>query len=231
MANEMDTPRMGIPARLARSMNMAEQHEYLTRNRTSRRTILRGGAVVAGAAIAAPLLGAAGSAAAATPQVLIKKATRNGAYVVPFARHLAFGADPRTEMSIGWQVALPVQSPFVRIGRNPLQLGQKIAAEIRPLHSEVPGAARAVDQYYVHAELSRADPGHDLLLRGRPQRLRPCLRRQCRLDPHLHHRAASGIGRHRLHVHRVRRSGRELRRPGQRRGSARTGSGLPPACR
>ena len=48
--------------------------------------------------------------------------------------------------SIG-KVDLPVPTPFVRIGRSPLQIGHKIAAEIRPLHSDAAGAEAAVGQH------------------------------------------------------------------------------------
>ncbi|MYX55242.1 phosphoesterase, partial [Streptomyces sp. SID8382] len=54
----MDTPRFGIPERLARRMTLAEQHEYL-RDRLSRRRVLRGGAATAGTVAGAGLLGGA----------------------------------------------------------------------------------------------------------------------------------------------------------------------------
>ena len=34
-------------------------------------------------------------------------------------RHLAFGADPKTQMRISWQVPLTVKRPYVRIGTRP----------------------------------------------------------------------------------------------------------------
>jgi hypothetical protein len=79
--------------------------------------------------------------------------------VVPFARHLSFGANPRGEVSIGWQVPAVVTRPFVRYGDSPWNLGHKVPAEIRALHSEVLGAIAPVDQYYVHATLDNLQPG------------------------------------------------------------------------
>lgn len=146
---------MGVPDALMSRLSMAEQHDYLRRMRPNRRSLLRGGALLTGAA-AAVATGAAAPASAA-PTVL-KRSTVNGQTVVPFGRHLAFGADPRTQMSISWQTSLPVSAPFVRIGRHPLDLGERIHAEVRDLHSEVPGAIRAIDQYYMHVDLSRLLP-------------------------------------------------------------------------
>ncbi|CAM5238743.1 hypothetical protein STENM223S_00363 [Streptomyces tendae] len=40
-------------------------------------------------------------------------ATRvDGALVAPFGRHLAYGNDPRTEMTVSWQVPVAVKKPF-----------------------------------------------------------------------------------------------------------------------
>ncbi|MYZ36667.1 phosphoesterase, partial [Streptomyces sp. SID4917] len=52
----MDTPRVGIPDRLASRMTMPEQHEYL-RGRIGRRGLLRGGTLLAGTVAGAGLLG------------------------------------------------------------------------------------------------------------------------------------------------------------------------------
>ncbi|WP_347343554.1 purple acid phosphatase family protein [Jatrophihabitans telluris] len=150
---------MGVPAELMQRLSMAEQHEYLTRLRPSRRTLLRTGALAAGGTAVAGLLPATSAAASPTSPTLITSSTRHGTTVVPFARHLAFGADPRTQMRIAWQVPAIVKHPFVRLGRHPLDLGQKIPAEVRALHSEVPGAIAPVDQYYLHVELDRLLPG------------------------------------------------------------------------
>ncbi|WP_322752811.1 metallophosphoesterase family protein [Frankia sp. Cas3] len=154
----MKTPRMGIPDRLAERMSMAEQHEWLMSQRPSRRSVFRAGALGAGALLAGPsLLGSAASAGTG-PTLATTNSTADGASVAPFARHLAFGADPRRQIRIGWQVPTPVRRPFIRIGTDPSDLSGRIPAEVRPLHSEVPGAAGPVDQYYLHVELDGLRP-------------------------------------------------------------------------
>jgi hypothetical protein len=133
---------MGLPDRLAARLSIAEQHEIL---RLRRRTLL---AAAAGAA--------AGMAVgrSALPRAAFAQAERlPGRLVVPFGRHLAWGASPRTQVRVGWQVPHRVHRPFVRLGDKPWNLGDKIEAEIRPLHTEVDDAIAPVDQYYVHAAL------------------------------------------------------------------------------
>jgi hypothetical protein len=153
----MEIPRMGLPDRLASRLSIAEQHDMLRRRRVSRRGVIAGaGAVGAGAAAAAAV---GGRAVAQAPGVWRQQARVPGRLVVPFARHLAFGADPRSQMSIGWQVPAVVSRPFIRYGDAPWNLGHRVPAEIRALHSEVPGAIAPVDQYYVHATLDRLEPG------------------------------------------------------------------------
>ena len=143
----MNTPRMGLPDRLADTLSMPEQHEYL-RRAFSRRGLLRGGAVAAtGVALAG---GAAGAAAAATPTLVPGSATANvhGSLVAPFGRHIAYGADPRTQMRVSWQVPLPVRKPFLRIGRSPLDLSHRIPAEVRDLFTPAGiGKSADIDQY------------------------------------------------------------------------------------
>ncbi|MET7936647.1 metallophosphoesterase family protein [Streptomyces sp. NPDC005322] len=158
----MDTPRFGIPEPLAGRMTMAEQHEYL-RARFSRRRVLRGGGA-AGAVASAGLL--SGSACAADPKPSRAAAvspgvvTVDGSHVAPFGRHLAFGADPRTQMRISWQVPFAVRKPYVRIGPGPLDLSRGIEAEVRHLHTPSLGdKLPAVDQYYVHADVAGLSPG------------------------------------------------------------------------
>jgi hypothetical protein len=80
-----------------------------------------------------------------------------GHLVVPFGRHLSYGANPRTQVRVGWQVPAIVNKPFLRYGDSPWNLGHKVPAEIRALHSEVLGAIAPVDQYYVHAALENLD--------------------------------------------------------------------------
>ncbi|MCC3769924.1 metallophosphoesterase family protein [Streptomyces sp. UNOC14_S4] len=165
----MDTPRVGIPEKLAARMTMAEQHEYL-RTRLTRRGMLRASAVTAGTVAGAGLLGgglgggasAYAAPAVASPTLLTSAATTkvDGKHVAPFGRHLAFGADPKTQMRISWQVPFAVKRPFVRVGLKPWDLGHRIDAEVRPLHT--PSLSKklpAVDQVYLHAALDNLRPG------------------------------------------------------------------------
>ena len=161
----MDIPRMGLPDRLASRLSMAEQHDILRSRRGTRRGVLAAGT----AAAAAVTVGIGAPANAAGAQVWRRPARVPGHLVVPFGRHLSWGASPRTQVSVGWQVASPVTKPFLRVGDSPWNLGHKVPAEIRSLHSEVLGAIAPVDQFYVHASLDHLRPdttyyyavGHD----------------------------------------------------------------------
>ncbi|MBW8482430.1 purple acid phosphatase family protein [Actinomadura parmotrematis] len=149
---------MGVPDELAARMSMAEQHEYL-HSKFSRRRLLRGGATTAGALAAGALLTGRADAA---PTVLTAPATAkiDGALVAPIGRHLAFGNDPRTQMTVSWQVPAAVKNPFIRIGTAPWNLSHKIAAEVRSLYTPAGvGASPNLTQYFLHAQLSRLKPG------------------------------------------------------------------------
>jgi Purple acid Phosphatase, N-terminal domain/Calcineurin-like phosphoesterase len=156
----------------AKKLSLAEQHDWF-RRATSRRSLLRGGVVGAGALIAGPAL-LTGTAAAATgrqssPMLLTKADLPNGATVPTFGRHIAYGADPTSQMSIAWQVPAAVSNPFVRVGQSPSDLGQQIPAEIRtvttlrsdtvPVDSVPLVVPAAIVQYYVHAAIDRLRPG------------------------------------------------------------------------
>ncbi|MBY8878257.1 purple acid phosphatase family protein [Actinacidiphila acidipaludis] len=159
----MDTPQMGIDARLAGRMSMAEQHEYL-RSKVSRRRAVLGGLTAAGTVAASGLLGGTAHAAAPSPSLLTRPATDHGvsgALVAPFGRHLQFGSDPKTQFTISWQVPLAVRKPFVRIGLQPWSLSHKIDAEVRELHTPqlLNSKLPPVDQYYLHARLGGLRPG------------------------------------------------------------------------
>ncbi len=162
---------MGIPARLAERMTMAEQHAYLreklTRNKVSRRGVLRTGSIVGAGALGGAGLVAAGDAAMGAPEsgpgpAPAASPTRevDGALVAPFGRHLAFGADPKTQMRISWQVPFAVRKPYVRVGLRPWELSQKIEAEVRELRT--PSLSKKlpeVEQFYLHAALDGLRPG------------------------------------------------------------------------
>ncbi|MER5791773.1 metallophosphoesterase family protein [Streptomyces sp. NPDC001980] len=151
---------MGVPDELAERMSMAEQHEYL-RAKFSRRSMIRGGAVTLGAVTGGSLV-MGGTAQAAVPTQSSAPATQyvDGAYVAPFGRHLAYGTDASTEMTISWQVPVAVKKPFVRIGTHASHLSVKIDAEIRTLYTPAGiGASGDHTQYYVHAKLANLKPG------------------------------------------------------------------------
>ncbi|SOD86384.1 metallophosphoesterase family protein [Streptomyces sp. Ag109_G2-15] len=151
---------MGVPEKLAERMSMAEQHEYL-RARFSRRTMIRGGAVTLGAVTGGAFI-PGGTAQAAVPTQRTAPATEqvDGAYVAPFGRHLAWGNDPRTEITVSWQVPVAVKDPFIRIGGHPCDLSRKIPAEVRTLYTPAGvGASGDRTQYYIHAKLTHLRPG------------------------------------------------------------------------
>jgi hypothetical protein len=139
---------------------MAEQHEYL-RARFSRRNLVRGGAVTIGAVAGGAFVpGAVAQAAVPTQRTAPATETVDGSLVAPFGRHLAYGNDARTEMTVSWQVPVAVKKPFIRIGAHPWDLSRKIEAEVRSLYTPAGvGASGDHTQYYVHAKLSHLRPG------------------------------------------------------------------------
>jgi len=156
----------------AKRLSLAEQHDWF-RRATSRRSLLRGGMVGAAALAAGPaLLGGTASATAvtrSTPALLTQADRPDGALVPAFGRHIAFGPDPATQIAVAWQVAAPVRNPFLRVGESPLDLGQRIPAELRTLttlrtdvnavDSVPPSAVASIEQYYVHARVDGLRPG------------------------------------------------------------------------
>ena len=192
-----EVPDVGIPRRLAASMTIGEQqewlHRHLGRHRVTRRTALRGGASVLAAlgATTAPWALAGCARAASTPVGVI-------------GRHLSFGSDPRRQMAIAAELTgKPVGPVVVDVGAD-AGYGQTVEAEVRNLVSMVPqqdGSIRA-----------RA------VLRPRLRR-RSCARRPAALTvpPRgRHDDARRGVHRRArpnrvgpVHVHRVRRPGRE----------------------
>ncbi|MFJ6740075.1 purple acid phosphatase family protein [Streptomyces sp. NPDC091279] len=155
----MDLPDFGIPARLAHRMSMAEQHEYLRTRLVRRRTLVTAGAVagglLAGGCATPGTKGRAGPSAPASVSGAV-----HGSVVAPFGRHLAFGADPKTQLRVSWQVPLAVRKPFVRVGLKPDALDRRVDAEIRDLHTPaLTGVRPAFEQYYVHAALDGLRPG------------------------------------------------------------------------
>ncbi|GGT01924.1 purple acid phosphatase family protein [Streptomyces griseoviridis] len=151
----MEIPDFGIRPDLARRLSMAEQYAYLRTRLSRRRTLVTAGAVASGL-----LTGCSGGGARTAAPAPAPAATVSGAAVVPFGRHLAFGADPRRQLRISWQVPLAVRRPFVRVGLRPDDLGRRTGAEVRALSTPALGDAHpAVEQYYVHAALDGLRPG------------------------------------------------------------------------
>jgi hypothetical protein len=154
----METPDCGIPHQLARRMSMAEQYEYLHTKLSRRRTLVTAGAVAGGL-----LTGCSGGGSPSTTPSTAPSPSASrvqGSVVAPFGRHLAFGADPKTQMRISWQVPLAVRRPYVRVGLRPDDLSRSIEAEVRDLHTPgVTGVRPALDQYYLHAGLDGLRPG------------------------------------------------------------------------
>jgi Purple acid Phosphatase, N-terminal domain/Calcineurin-like phosphoesterase len=157
----------------AKRLSLAEQHDWF-RRATSRRSLLRGGVIGAGALAAGPALlsgtaGAATTSRRATPMLLTSASVPNGATVPAFGRHVAYGADPTTQMAVAWQVPALVSSPFLRVGPSPSDLSGPIPAEIRtlttPVSDTVPvdsvsiNAPPDVVQYYLHARVDGLQPG------------------------------------------------------------------------
>ena len=159
----MDIPDFGIPPQLARRMSMAEQHEYLRTKLTRRRTLVTAGAVAGGllTGCSGSGSGAAGPNTSASTSASASTLTKvPGSAVTPFGRHLAFGADPKTQMRISWQVPAAVKKPYVRIGLRPDDLDRRIDAEVRDLKTPaLQGIRPAFEQYYVHAALDTLRPG------------------------------------------------------------------------
>ncbi|MFF8472765.1 fibronectin type III domain-containing protein [Streptomyces sp. NPDC015414] len=151
---------MGVPEKLAARMSTAEQHEYL-RARFSRRTLVRGGAVALGAVTGGVFVSGAGARATVpTPRTAPAAESVDGSLVAPFGRHLAWGNDPRTEISVSWQVPVAVRRPFIRVGVRPWDLSRRIDAEVRTLYTPAGvGASGDHTQYYLHAKLTHLRPG------------------------------------------------------------------------
>ena len=180
----------------ASRLTLAEQHAWYRRF-TSRRALLRSGVAGGGTLIAGPArLGgpaaaglatagttvagttAAGTTAAGTtarrrpasPMLLAKSSWISGSAVPPFGRHLAYGSDPASQISVAWQVPVQVSDPFIRVGTTPWDLGERIGAEVRALTTQVsdtrpvdsvpPSAPATVEQFYLHARLTGLRPGH-----------------------------------------------------------------------
>lgn len=131
MQGEHLTPFGPLPNRLAVDMTMDEQHDWLQRQ-VSRRTLLR----------AAGAMGASSLILWPRPDHAVAEANQL------YGRHLAFGADPKSQMFIGFASKTSVRTASVR-----LDDGREADAEIRT----VPGSLR----YYLRASFDGLRPGTD----------------------------------------------------------------------
>lgn len=124
------------------AMPLAERHELL-RTRLTRRGVLRAAAATAVAG-GGPLLLAGGADAATSAAATVK------------ARWLAFGADPRRQMTIRWQTTQRVQNPRVRIGLDS-GYGREVAGRVTPLTTSL--VTGRLVQHYAVAEVDGLQPG------------------------------------------------------------------------
>ncbi|MGH2785497.1 MAG: fibronectin type III domain-containing protein [Actinomycetota bacterium] len=130
----METPFGSIPHDRLERLSMAEIHDELSKSRITRRSILKGGLLVAGAVAAGPVLW-----------------RRTGfAAVPPAAQHLAFGTDPQREMTVSWSTAEPVEHPVVDVGIDG-GYGLTVAAET--------AAVRGTGTTYHNARVPDLEPG------------------------------------------------------------------------
>jgi hypothetical protein len=147
-----ETPDVGVPARLARDMTVAEQHdwvrEFLRTRVVSRRAALRGaGGALAGLGAGA-LLSACGVGPGAAPGLV--------------GRRLSFGNDPSRQMAMAAELATRPSGPvLIDLGVD-TGYGQTMTAQLRRLVSMVPqqdGSVSGAEQYFVHGLADGLEPG------------------------------------------------------------------------
>jgi hypothetical protein len=136
------TNRRHVTAEQFAALPLAERHELL-RTRLTRRGVLRTAAATAIAG-GGPLLLTSGADAATSAAATVK------------ARWLAFGADPRRQMTIRWQTTQRVQNPRVRIGLD-TAYGREIPAQVTPLTTAL--LTSRLVQHYAVAEVDGLQPG------------------------------------------------------------------------
>jgi hypothetical protein len=165
---------------------LSEQYdEWMTHLRgqvVSRRTMITGSV---GAAAGGLLLGSGAWSPSAVAAAVATTGTIAGGFVVN-GRHLSFGNNPEREMWVGGQLfnlnqynAVPPRSVkiWLEYGRD-RGYGHRVEAEIRELLTHVPvwdgkpGVLKAsrtlnADQFFVHAHLTRLEPGTEYHYRFR----------------------------------------------------------------
>lgn len=112
----METPFGSVADEHIGRLSMAEIHETLTKSRVSRRTVLRAGLVSAGAIVTGPILWQRPGSAAAPPA----------------GRHLVYGSDPKSTMTVSWSTAGPVANAVVELGLD-ATYGTTLPAETRAI--------------------------------------------------------------------------------------------------
>jgi hypothetical protein len=126
------------------------------------------------------------------------------ASVPPMSPHLQVGADPRSTMVVSRATSSPVARPVVDVGLDD-GFGRSVAAETRTV--------AGTSTHYHPRRRRPARPRHPLPLPDRP-------RRRDRGAQHLPHRARRSRA---LHLHRLRRPGRQRRRAGDHGDGRRAG--------
>jgi hypothetical protein len=148
-----------VPERWLRDMSVAEIHEHLTR--PTRRRFLQGALAVGGAAVAGPLLLRQSARAAGAP---------------PAGAHLAFGNDPRHDMSVVWSTPGPVANPRLSYGLAD-GTGTVVAAETRAIPVNLLDPALMDGSQYHQVRLTGLQPGttygYRLLHDGAASEVRP----------------------------------------------------------
>jgi Purple acid Phosphatase, N-terminal domain/Calcineurin-like phosphoesterase len=129
------------PSGFGAIVSIAEQHEWWQR-RISRRRFLAGSGVTIAATVA--------------PTVFLRRSTVYPS-APPSGVHLAYGSDPTTQMSVIWQVDIPVVQPYLHLGTSPGDLTEKIGAELKNLRTAYPGQP-PLEQYYVQARAANLQP-------------------------------------------------------------------------
>jgi len=120
----------------------------------NRRSALK---VLGAAAAVTPIIGQQGTAAAASPQLLVSR-SRSGVPPVE-GLHLTFGADPSRELVASWLTDGSVDNPRVIFGSAEAGFGAVAQAETRTYTDGVSGR----EVYVHHARMSRLRPDADYI--------------------------------------------------------------------
>ena len=232
----MTTPKM--TPELASTLSLAEQHEWF-RRATSRRALLRGGMVGAGALAAGPAL-LAGTAEAASSTLSAPALASSYEYTLGFRRHPLRPAH-RLRDRPGHADVRDLAGPRRRAEPLPARRQRAVGsrrADRGPGHRPADAAHRC----RLDRQRAEVGAGHDravlpdrhrqppdarphVLLRDRPRRLRR-QREEPRDDAgQFHHRDQSPRA---VHLHRLRRPGRHLRRGADRQPRAGPAARVPP---